>query len=144
MAKQTEMSRNKVPVNPTKNATALVQSQTPPGVSPLQSPVGGKTVSPKDRFASFRKQIPEALLIYEPQPSRALCTNPVVNERGAAGLLGVSQELLKKWRQRGFGPNYIQYEKNGPIRYELNELTEFRESHGVLVRSEKKAISVPA
>ena len=59
--------------------------------------------------------------------------NPVVNECGAAGLLGVSQELLKKWRQRGFGPNYIPYGENGPIRYELNELTEFREVHVVLV-----------
>jgi hypothetical protein len=134
---QTEMSGNKVRAHPTKSATALVQSQPPPAAPPLQLPVGEMPVSPKDRFAAFRKQIPEALLIYEPKPSRALFGNPVVNECGAAGLLGVSQELLKKWRQRSFGPNYIQYGKNGPIRYELNELTEFREVHAVQVRSKK-------
>jgi hypothetical protein len=93
--------------------------------------------SPKDRFAAFRKQIPEALLIYEPKPSKALFGNPVVNVHGAAGQLGVSQELLKNWRQRSFGPNYFQYGKSGPIRYELIELTEFRESHVVLVRAKK-------
>ena len=137
MAIQIDLSRNKVQANPTESAPTLDQSKTPPRAPPLKSPAGEEPVSPGDRFAAFRKQIPEALLIYEPKPSRALFGNPVVNECGAAGLLGVSQELLKKWRQRSFGPNYIQYGKNGPIRYELNELTEFREVHIVLVRSKK-------
>jgi len=35
-----------------------------PGAPPLQSPAREKPVSPRDRFAAYRKQIPGALLIY--------------------------------------------------------------------------------
>ena len=65
----------------------------------------------------------------------AHCNNPLLDEHGAAVFLGLSRELLKKWSQRGFGPDYIQYGKNGPIRYEVNELTEFRLFHRIQLRS---------
>jgi len=85
--------------------------------------------------SEFRKNIPEMFLTCEPQPVSAHCNNPLLDEHGAAVFLGLSRELLKKWSQRGFGPDYIQYGKNGPIRYEVNELTEFRLFHRIQLRS---------
>jgi hypothetical protein len=55
----------------------------------------------------------------------------VFNENGAARLIGVTADCLKKWRQRKQGPDYIQYSHNGPIRYELKALMEFRDKHRV-------------
>ena len=57
--------------------------------------------------------------------------NPVVNVKVASTSLGVSVELLKKWRQRGKGPDYIQYGPGGPVRYEFKALLEFRDHYKV-------------
>ena len=73
----------------------------------------------------------------EPQPVWACNDNPVFNERGAAELIGISAELLKKWRQRGQGPDYIQYGRGGPILYELSVLAAFREAHKVHVGTQQ-------
>jgi len=125
MLKPAETGRNQAQANPSESTAGPVQSQTSTVSPNLQAPAGETSIHPRARelLAAFRKQIPEALLYYEPKPTRAIFGNPVVNEHGAAGLLGVSQELLKKWQQRSLGPNYIQYGKNGPIRYELTLLS---------------------
>jgi hypothetical protein len=108
----------------------------PTPASPSASKTAKTVEVPRENpFTAFRRQIPAPLLTWEPKPITASCVNPVVDERGAANLLGVSQDLMKKWRQRKWGPNYIQYGENGPVRYELNEITEFRAFHGVQVRS---------
>jgi hypothetical protein len=39
--------------------------------------------------------------------------------------------LLKKWRQRNQGPDYVQYGPDGPVRYELDALMAFRARHRV-------------
>ena len=77
-----------------------------------------------------------AYLDVEPRPVWACNDNPVFNEDGAAKLLGISAECLKKWRQRNCGPDYIQYGKAGPIRYELSVLKAFREANTVHVSSQ--------
>lgn len=77
------------------------------------------------------------LLAFEPLPQKAYDDNPVLDERSAGVILGVSPELLKKWRQRGQGPNYIQYGENGPVRYEFDVLFEFRNSRSVQVGSRR-------
>ena len=77
------------------------------------------------------------LLDFEPQPLRVRESNPLLKEDSAAVLLAVSQDLMKKWRQRDWGPNYIQYGKDGPVRYEFEALMDFRERHRVEVRSKK-------
>ena len=77
-----------------------------------------------------------AYLDVEPRPVWACNDNPVFNERGAAQLVGISAECLKKWRQRNQGPDYIQYGRNGPIRYELSALRAFRAANTVYVMSE--------
>jgi len=68
----------------------------------------------------------------EQPPVSAFDDNPVFNELGAATILGVSAETLKKWRQRNIGPDYIQYGTSGPVPYELNSLMAFRAVHTVV------------
>jgi hypothetical protein len=80
-----------------------------------------------------RTQLPEEYLSVE---SRALSTfddNPLFGTYGAAKILAVSVELLKKWRQRDKGPDYVQYGPDGPVRYELEALTAFRAKYRVKV-----------
>jgi hypothetical protein len=81
-----------------------------------------------------RTQIPETYLILEPQPLSAYEDDPVFNEIGAAQIIGISAECLKKWRHRNQGPDYIQYGPGGPIRYELSALRAFRAAHRVPAR----------
>jgi transposase-like protein len=69
---------------------------------------------------------------YTPPPKRKLSTvsdfdyNPVVSESSAARTLGQNSETLKKWRQRGKGPLFVQYGKNGAVRYSLSALKAFQ------------------
>ena len=81
------------------------------------------------------KELPATYLNIEKPPLSTFDDNPVVNEHGAAKILGASAELLKKWRQRNMGPDYIQYGPGGPVRYEVNILKAFREVHRVKVGS---------
>jgi hypothetical protein len=69
----------------------------------------------------------------EPRPLSAFDDNPIFNENSAARFLGISAECLKKWRQRNQGPDYIQYGRGGPVRYELNALMAFRAANRVIV-----------
>ena len=65
------------------------------------------------------------------KPLSAYDDNPVLDTQGAAFVLGVSVDLLKKWRLRDQGPEYIQYGKDGPIRYELKDLLDFRNAYNL-------------
>lgn len=82
-----------------------------------------------------RMLIPDVYLTIERPPLSAYDDNPVFNENGAGKLLGVSAERMKKWRQRSQGPDYLQYGRGGPVRYERNALLEFRAIHRVKVGS---------
>jgi hypothetical protein len=71
-----------------------------------------------------RTRISATYLAVERKPITAYDDNPVFDERSAAILVGVSAELLKKWRQRNQGPDYNQYGLGGTvpslIRYALS------------------------
>ena len=82
-----------------------------------------------------RREVPAAYLPLEPRPLSAYDDNPVLNEAGAAFIVGVTADCLKKWRQRKQGPDYIQYGPNGPVRYELKALMEFRDRYKVTYRN---------
>jgi hypothetical protein len=56
-------------------------------------------------------------------------SNPVFNQYGAAEILGIIVQCLKKWRQRNQGPDYIQYGRDGAVRYALKDLMAFRAGH---------------
>jgi phage/plasmid-associated DNA primase len=57
-------------------------------------------------------------------------TDRVLNTRAAAKILGETHEVLKKWRQRDQGPEYVHF-PNGHIRYRLSVLKKFIEDHTV-------------
>ena len=61
---------------------------------------------------------------------------PVVAVGVAAVILGVSVDLMEKWRQRGVGPDYIKYQ-GGPVRYAMSALNEYRAAHTVRTRVKK-------
>ena len=85
--------------------------------------------------AAHRTPLYSCILELEREPISAIDDNPALNERGAAVILGLSEVLLKKWRQRGIGPNYLQYGVNGAVRYLLNDLMHFRAEHTIKTRS---------
>ncbi len=67
-----------------------------------------------------RFHAPHCFLPAMPLALEVFDENPLLKERSAAVLLDMSPGLLKKWRQRNWGPNYIQYGEDGPVRYELD------------------------
>ena len=74
-------------------------------------------------------QPPQRLMTLEPpRPLSAINDDPVFETREAAEILGVSYERMKKWRQRGQGPYYIQYEgPGGSVHYALSALKAYRD-----------------
>jgi hypothetical protein len=81
-------------------------------------------------------EIPERFMCLEPPlPPLAINDNPVFNVNAAGRILGVSAERLDKWRQRNQGPDFIQYGKNGSVRYPLSALMAYRAAHTVKVGS---------
>jgi hypothetical protein len=82
--------------------------------------------------APKRTAIPERYMLLEPkQPLSVIDDAPVFDAVAAARILGVSVERMKKWRQRNQGPDYIQYGKDGTVRYELTALMAYRAAHRV-------------
>ncbi len=57
-------------------------------------------------------------------------TDRMLNTPSAAYILGVTDEALKKWRQRSQGPEFVRF-PNGDIRYRQSVVLKFREDHTV-------------
>lgn len=126
-----ESSRARPIVPPDTSTVPVPLSQASPPSRPADS---ANTVARPILPECHRTQIPERYRVLEPLPILAYDDNPVFNEYGAAQIVGVSAEVLKKWRQRRQGPDYIQYGRGGPIRYELSTLKAFRAAHTVHVK----------
>jgi hypothetical protein len=90
---------------------------------------------PGELRTPHRTDLPATYLPIEPKPLSAFDDNPLLNEVGAAFIVGVSADLLSKWRQRDQGPDFIQYGQGGPVRYELKALLEFRDAYRVRLYS---------
>ncbi len=56
--------------------------------------------------------------------------DPLLPTKIAAGILGKSEEALKKWRSRSVGPRYIRFH-DGTIRYRLSDLLKYLDDHTV-------------
>jgi hypothetical protein len=70
------------------------------------------------------------------EPLSVINDDPVFDARDAAVILGVSQDLLEKWRQRRHGPTYFQYEgPGGPVRYQLSDLQAYKAVYRVVPTS---------
>ncbi len=80
----------------------------------------------------IRTEIPARYMLLEPRKPLSIIDDvPIFDGCDAARILGVSDERLKKWRQRNQGPDYIQYGKDGSVRYELTALMAYRAAHRV-------------
>jgi hypothetical protein len=77
--------------------------------------------------------VPAIYLSVEKPPISTYDNNPILDAHGAATYLGLTIDCMKKWRQRNMGPSYIQFGKDGPVRYELDTLRAFREAHRIKV-----------
>jgi hypothetical protein len=129
---------------------ATIMQPRVPGVMPrshIQQPerptapapsATAEVIHAKDNAAAapLRFEAPKRLVRLEPQqPLTVIDSNPVFGTEDAARILGASEDRLKKWRQRDQGPDYIQYETGGAVRYELSALMAFRAAHRVKPRS---------
>lgn len=56
--------------------------------------------------------------------------DPMLDSFQVADMLGISFDLVKKWRQRNTGPEFVRY-PDGAIRYRLSALLKFIEDNTV-------------
>jgi len=122
---------------PEYRGEAFAQAQ-PAKAAPSSSPVvpAGNSQPTGVRTAQ-RTMRPETDPTVGSKPLSACDDNPVVDSRGAAFVLGVSVDLLKKWRQRMLGPDYVQYGSGGPVRYEVKALLDFRDCYKIYLHSKR-------
>ena len=85
-----------------------------------------------------RVLLPRHLYVEPADLQKYLNDDPLFGTRGASILLGVSLDLVKKWRQRGQGPAYYQFEEGGPILYSLNSLNAYKAAHLVTPKRGRK------
>jgi hypothetical protein len=116
---------------------APAQPQPTKPTPALRHAVKATDSAPSEVRAAHRTELPAAA---RPAEITALSTcddNPVLNELGAAFVLGVSPNLLKKWWQRTQGPDYIQYGRGGPVRYEIKALLYFRDYYKTYLNTKR-------
>lgn len=87
-------------------------------------PASGIRISDSADIQSRLRQLAET------EPLELMIDDPVFNTEDAARILGLKASRLEKWRQRGQGPDYLFYDKDG-VRYELSALVKFKASRRV-------------
>jgi hypothetical protein len=104
----------------------------PVRIAPASKPaVDANVIRQPELRTAKRTLLPEAEAPRESKRASGNDHSPVVNVKVASSFLGVSVELLKKWRQRSKGPDYIQYGPGGPVCYEFKALLELRDHYKV-------------
>jgi hypothetical protein len=113
----------------------------PPVVRPTVSKSAPVATSEAQEHSS-RSAEPPYVNLEPPPPLSAFNDDPLFKTRDAAVILGVTGDCLKKWRQRGAGPTYIQYPPDhgnaGAVRYSLGMLRQFLENYTVRTRQKKQ------
>jgi hypothetical protein len=138
MANPTEPNKQPYKLTPLERAAVLAakaRRKSQPAISSSRRAVAEKRLQPVDLVAPHRTQFPEEYLSVESRKLSAFDDNPLFGTCGAAEILAVTVELMKKWRQRNQGPDYVQYGPGGPVRYERDALMAFRARHRVQVSS---------
>jgi hypothetical protein len=109
--------------NQTIKTTAAAPSQPAQPIPP-----NSQKIDPPPR----KRIIPAHFMRLEPRgPLSAINDDPLFDSEDAAKILRISEDLLKKWRQRKQGPDYIQYGQDGPVRYLLSDLKEYIVAHKI-------------
>lgn len=118
---------------PSPNPADLTNPVPPTPAPP--TPLAPQTVEPTAR----KRIIPPRFMRLEPlRPISAINDDPLFDTHDAAKILGVSDDLLKKWRQRNRGPHYVQYGQSGPVRYLLSDLKAYIAAHEVRPGNEQQ------
>ena len=78
--------------------------------------------------------LPRQLYVEPADLEKFVNDDPMFGSLGAAIILGISLDLVKKWRQRGEGPEYYQFGNRGPVLYSLSMLNAFKAAHLVTPR----------
>jgi hypothetical protein len=121
--------------------TSSAQPIAKPSV-PVVSPSTQQHVPVPDPGRSRPFVEPPYVALEPARPLSAFIDDPLFKTRDAAAILGLTEDCLKKWRQRGQGPTYIQYRmvigEPGAVRYALSALMQFRESHTVRAKGKKQ------
>jgi hypothetical protein len=137
--------KNAVRTNPQTNSAKLTRQQSPNEEPASRTAIGARGCDAAEVCTSNCTQLPSTKPPVPSKPLSASDDNPVLNDQGAAFILGVSVDLLKKWRQRRQGPDYIQYGPRGLVRYELKALMEFRDYYKIYLNSSRYGrLKVPA
>lgn len=129
----TPFPRNGSMPSHTISTSNIQRTSTVPAIAPLPG------TNPQQQ-ASARKPVTVAELqrrtryIERQEPERYIDEDPGFPTESASILTGVSSELLKKWRQRGEGPAYFQFGREGRVVYALSDLNAFKAAHRVVPR----------
>jgi len=130
------ITRNsKMPVRPTSTPTTNRKPHIAEGAARLIAERAAANGSVGTR--PVRLVLPRVLYVEPADLEKFLNDDPLFGTRGAAIILGVSVDLVKKWRQRDQGPDYYQFEEGGPILYSLTALNAYKAAH-LVVTSRKK------
>lgn len=89
----------------------------------------GEPIHPDNRIQIM---LPRELYVEPFDLERFINDDPMFGSRGAAVILGISLALLRKWRERGLGPQYYQFGERGPILYSLSALNAYKAAHLVI------------
>jgi hypothetical protein len=117
-----------------RHSALQLKRPTTTGNSPAQ-PVrtAAAVVSSAIQRTAWPKRVAQPSVKVPPAPQIDIApipTDRMLNTWDAAKILGETHEVLKKWRQRDQGPEYIRF-PNGDIRYRLSTLLKFIEDHTV-------------
>ena len=120
------------------NSTSNIQSSS---TAPANAPLPG-TNSPQQISTSKSVTVAElqqrTRYVERHEPERYINEDPVFPTPSAAIIVGVSEEAMKKWRQRGEGPCYFQYGPDGRVVYALSDLIAFKAAHRVVPRKQER------
>lgn len=118
-------------IPPNSPLAKILKTRAANRINPAK-PQGPQSASEANSPSPKITQIPLRLRELEPrEPPLVVVDDPVFRTVDAAVILDVTPDRLEKWRQRGQGPRYLQYEEDGPVRYELSELIAFKAAHRV-------------
>jgi len=130
------------PTHDLRNGNAPARSTSNPSTNPKPSIAeqAGRwlaeraTTQPPPADNRVRIVLPRQLYVEPFDLEKFVHDDPMFPTLGAAIILGVSVDLLRKWRQRGQGPQFYQFGIRGPVLYSLSMLNVFKAAHLVIPR----------
>ena len=119
-----------------RNGDAPVRSTSNPSTTPSLAEQAGRWLAQRAATQPVpddnRILMPRQLHVEPVSLEKFVNDDPMFPTLGAAIILGISIELLKKWRQRGEGPEYYQFGYRGPVLYSLRALNAFKAANLVI------------